>query len=526
MKFKVFFLCIMSLLTFSLAAQEFDAEKLLTSAEAGDPESQLILGTDYISGEHLQIDLAKGFYWISQAASQGNVEALYQKGLCHIIGMGTSQDIEQGVNDITASASAGYVTAQGCLGHMFYKGFAMEYYTDLMQHSMFQPLFYHYIIQQDALVIDHQDIPFEQNDTKALYWLNQAADNGDTYSMLTLSNIYRNGKCGLEPDEHSYMEYLMSSAELGNTQAQKGLALCYRDGDGVEPDEDKYMEWLIRSAQGGNIFSKVMWGNEFADSGQYDDAVNQYMSVYSLSHPEYELYDYIENEVRIIINEGKCSEEMQDSVIEYVRYEAEAGNTASQLFLGHLYASNNIQEYKKAVYWYKKALDAGHEEANAELADLYMKESSPLFDPSIGVEYVKASAEAGSSVAQYNLGKGYCLGDWGLPADLDKGVELISASALQGYITAMNTGGFIICGQADEVKDKKKRKEYATIGVRLLEMGIENGDSLSAWRLSLVYSVGAGVPVSMKMAYHYRVLAAQMGNEQAIEHCRKSNIQY
>lgn len=487
MKLRIFLLTILGLVSTTVFSQEISINELIAHAESGNVEAQLHLATRYISGEYEDIDLNKGFFWLKKAADNGNAEAVYQLGLCHVIGQATAVDVETGLDYISDAAEAGYVPAQGCLGHMFYKGSAVEYYIEQMKYVMYQPLFYHYILQQDAISIERPDIPVEQNDNKALYWLNLAAENGDTYAMLTLSDIYKEGRCGLEPDSIRWMGMLRSSAESGNALAQMRMAFCYQEGTGVDPDHDKYMEWLIKSARGCNLFASAKCGDEFLAKEQYDDAVYNYMRIVSYpSHPEYELEQRASYKVSDILQNGLCS----DRMIDY------------------------------ALGCFEEDLNMGNIHVCGILANLYMFEGSSLYDPVKGVEYLKIYADAGNADAQYHLGYAYYLGRGGLAVDKDKTAELFSASALQGNIKAMQ-GGFIICDYAGKCTDKNKKKQLAAVGVKLLEMGIEHGDSECAWKLGLVYSQGAGVARSSKMSHHYIELAAKMGNPKAKEHCNR-----
>ncbi len=484
MKLKIIVLSILCFVTTTSLAQEISINELISQAENENIEAQLHLATRYISGEYEDIDLNKGIFWLQKAAENGNVEAGYQLGLSYILGNGIEPDVERGFSYILDAAETGYVPAQGCLGHMFYKGTALEYYIEQMQYVIYQPLFYHYILQQDAISIEYSDIPVEQNDDKALYWLDLAAKNGDTYAMLTLSDIYKEGHCGLEPDSIKWIEVLRGSAESDNALAQMRLAFCYRDGTGVDSDYKKYMEWLIKSAQGGNLFALGMCGDELLSMELYDDAVYNYMRIVSYpSHPEFELEQHASNQVSSILQKGLCSENMID------------------------YALDCFEE----------ELNMGDIGVSTILADLYMFEGSYLYDPAKGIKYLKISAEAGNAAAQYHLGYSYYLGIGGLNIDIDKTAELFSASALRGNTKAMQ-GGFIICDYADKCTDKNKKKQLAAIGVKLLEMGIEQGDSECAWKLGLVYSNGAGVARSSKLAYQYIGMAARMGNTKAEEY--------
>jgi TPR repeat protein len=68
--------------------ERFDKVSILQRAEAGDPESQYILGQAYYTGDicDFEPDFATAAYWLVQAAEQGNVKAMFSLGTMYYLG--------------------------------------------------------------------------------------------------------------------------------------------------------------------------------------------------------------------------------------------------------------------------------------------------------------------------------------------------------------------------------------------------------------------------------------------------------
>ena len=81
-----------------------------------------------------------------------------------------------------------------------------------------------------------------------------------------------------------------------------------------------------------------------------------------------------------------------------------------QYDIGHMYwCSDDGDDYKKAIYWYKKAADQGHSDAQYSLGKAYnyypcgMSRDTEL--PEKAIYWYRKAAEQGHSDAQYELGR-------------------------------------------------------------------------------------------------------------------------
>lgn len=100
-----------------------EPEVLRQSAEAGDKQAQLILGTLYEDGlGGLPADLREAAYWYEQAAKQHYPKAQYNLGLLYEDGRGVTQSDKQAAYWYDKAAKAGFTEAQNNLGVLFVLG--------------------------------------------------------------------------------------------------------------------------------------------------------------------------------------------------------------------------------------------------------------------------------------------------------------------------------------------------------------------------------------------------------------------
>lgn len=96
---------------------------LRQSAEAGDQQAQLMMGTMYEDGVGgLSSDLREAAYWYEQAARQGYPKAQYNLGLLYEDGRGVKQNYKQAAYWYDKAAESGFSEAQNNLGVLLILG--------------------------------------------------------------------------------------------------------------------------------------------------------------------------------------------------------------------------------------------------------------------------------------------------------------------------------------------------------------------------------------------------------------------
>lgn len=100
-----------------------DPSVIKQSAESGDKQAQLILGTLYEDGVGgLPANLREAAYWYEQAAKQDFPKAQYNLGLLYEDGRGVKQSDQQAAYWYDRAAQAGFAEAQNNLGVLYILG--------------------------------------------------------------------------------------------------------------------------------------------------------------------------------------------------------------------------------------------------------------------------------------------------------------------------------------------------------------------------------------------------------------------
>uniref|UniRef100_A0A8C5LIG9 LRP2-binding protein n=1 Tax=Leptobrachium leishanense TaxID=445787 RepID=A0A8C5LIG9_9ANUR len=199
--------------------------------EAGDAQAEFLLGQLYFD-EGWYEDALLQFEKIKDV----DYQTLYQAGVMHYDGLGTTENTEKGVEymkRILASnnheASPIRYAAAYNLGRACYEGYGMvhsdkeaERYWLLAADNGNPKASVH---AQTALGL-YYSRPFSQNFKKAFFWHSEACGNGSLESQGALGVMYLHG-LGIRKDIHSAMECFKEAADRGNIYAQGQLVACY-----------------------------------------------------------------------------------------------------------------------------------------------------------------------------------------------------------------------------------------------------------------------------------------------------------
>ena len=130
---------------------------VLQSAKSGNTRAKANLGNMYCKGIGTEPNISKGFYWYSAAAEDGDERSLFGAGLMLLLGNGTAQNIDQGIKFLYQAAQGGFTEAMSTLGSTFLEGKLVE-----------------------------QDL------SEAKYWLQEAAKKLDANAQYNLGILYMN----------------------------------------------------------------------------------------------------------------------------------------------------------------------------------------------------------------------------------------------------------------------------------------------------------------------------------------------
>lgn len=189
--------------------QEFTKEQIAQG------EQLTKVGSNYYYGRNgVEKNRVKALEYYKQAAELGNVEAIYNVGMCAKLGQGcqkdsvtasyyfyqaAQKDYELSFEELKALAEAGIPEAQNRLGICYKQGHATK------------------IVEKNAA-----------------YWYHQAAKQGNPYAQYNLGMCYNDGK-GVKQNTQEALEWFKLSAQQGHEHAMKMV-------DKIEEDEKKLKE--------------------------------------------------------------------------------------------------------------------------------------------------------------------------------------------------------------------------------------------------------------------------------------------
>ncbi|MEH6448549.1 MAG: SEL1-like repeat protein [Oleispira sp.] len=156
----------------------------IKAAEAGSLKAQLVLGSEYITGEDLGAkDPKQALHWYKKAAEQGDPEGLFNVGDIYFNGLLGKKNPEQALPWYEKAAERDNARALVALGRMYLDG------VGVIQDSKHAIQWFSKAAEQDAPVAAHaigiiyatgNGVP--RNLYKASFWIKKAINGGFTKS--------------------------------------------------------------------------------------------------------------------------------------------------------------------------------------------------------------------------------------------------------------------------------------------------------------------------------------------------------
>jgi uncharacterized protein len=177
----------------------------------------------------------------------------------------------------------------------------------------------------------------------------------------------------------------------------------------------------------------------------------------------------------------------------------------AQCTLGKNYS--DIFDRKQAVYWFKKAAEQGHLEAQYWLGWLYIREVDELFDVKLGLQYFKSSAEAGYVESMVWLARHYMYGSPPLEKkdkDYKQAFYWFCKAAEHNHAVAQRRLGYMYQEGLGATKDDGQAAIW-------YQKSAEQGDAKAQCELGWIYQSGTGVAQNDKLALSWYLKSAKQG---------------
>lgn len=205
----------------------------------------------------------------------------------------------------------------------------------------------------------------DKDPQKAIGWFKQAASAGDVNAQMFMAAAYLYG-IGVKKSKEAATRYYIDAAKNGNSIAQFTLAEHFIDSR-HSANNKLGLIWLNKSAVNGNTKALTKLG-EFYISGKI-----------------------------IAKDEGKGVELLNQAVTQ--------GYGPAMVQLGEFALQKNEKE--QALQWFTKAGESQNDQAYLDLAQVYLQEKSPIYDPKTGFMWVLKAAQNGSAEAKRKVAELY-----------------------------------------------------------------------------------------------------------------------
>ncbi len=267
-------------------------------AEAGDAEGQFNVAYRYATGKGVERDEAEAVRWYRLAAEQGYARAQHNLAVVYQNGNGVETDPERAYALFREAADAGFepsrkqvLPARVALAYAYHTGKGVEQNHARAAEHYREPAEAGHATAQYNLGILYKDGRGVERDlatARRLLELAAAQDHdrakevlaklppppagaGPRVAFRTLEErvegerarrrgmAYRDGD-GVLQDDAKAVEWLRKGAELGDTEAQAGLAALLDAGRGTPRDQAAAAEWFRRAAEQGHTLAQFSLG--------------------------------------------------------------------------------------------------------------------------------------------------------------------------------------------------------------------------------------------------------------------------
>ena len=246
------------------------------AAEQGNAGAQFNAGMEYSDAGNIE----HAIYWYQRAAEQGSADAMNNLGFIY----NRKGDSQQTLNWYTKAAELGSMDAQNNLGVQYEKRGDFE---------------------------------------RSAYWSAKAAEQGDTRSAERLHRVnekldvlraagqgdmaaqQRAGMIFHEQENYQLALYWFNqAAQQGHVIAQESMGTYYINGDGVEKNIESAIYWYEQAAQQGHAVSQNYLGNIYHEQKSYQKALYWYSKAAEQDNADaqYQMGQYYENGYGVNIN--------------------------------------------------------------------------------------------------------------------------------------------------------------------------------------------------------------------------------
>ena len=261
-----------------------------------------------------------------------------------------------------------------------------------------------------------------QDFTKAKYWYDKAAKQGNRLALRGLGHLYKDGK-GVVKDYDKAIAFFKEAAEKGDVNAMSNLGWMYMEGHGTAKNTNDAIFWYKKAVQeGNNAYSMNGLGNYYYNveknysqaekyykdgcnlgnawacsnlagkyqyiDKNYDLAVKIYKQALAIEHNDRAAYEL--GRIYRFDYTGETYTDYNYAFLRFISVSKEYENYSYVAdYLGYIYEKGlaGVKDYRMAVHYYKIAADAGISSALNSLGVMYHNGTGVSKDLTIAYGY-------------------------------------------------------------------------------------------------------------------------------------------
>ena len=314
----------------------------------------------------------------------------YRIGKMHCYGLGTEQDYVQAFDWFLKSSTEGNKFAQYSLANLYYYGNGVE--KDLSQVFLWyykssaqkQP----YTSYAVAQMYSKGEYVCQNEETAQRYYKDalsgfleiEGKDQADDNLYYKLGSMFKKG-LGTAVDMDRAIDYFKCSAELGNKNAKRVLALEYISGEHWEQDIEKGLDMLTECAESGDTSACYKLGKIYFKGEIVLQDLNK-AEKYLLLVEDNEYTQYALGKLYLQAEKYDIQK-----AVDYFEKSADRNNWSSyQLGRLYLFGAEGLEKDKeKATQWLTKSANDGNEYAQNMLDNMERFENVLLANTVFGL---------------------------------------------------------------------------------------------------------------------------------------------
>lgn len=234
---------------------------------------------------------------------------------------------------------------------------------------------------------------------EVMYWLKQAASQGEPQAMYNLGISYHRGDIEGKADAHKSAELIRKSAEAGYKEAYQRMAIIYANGDGVERNHKIAKYWAFLD------FANMPWCSrnnallyrllEDGDVTENSELNTEKVVREAANESERDAIYYMATILHRKNNDKDATPLLKEA--SYLKHPNAMVSFARQLW------SDDIKDYVEARKLFEMASETGSPEAFYGLAMLYKNGDGVDKDMTRAWAYLEKAVNRGNTEARYLL---------------------------------------------------------------------------------------------------------------------------